>query len=85
MSGAIAPLPQYAFKVWFSVKKKHRDNFTFTLTSYLFNNPLSIRKNSVDSNKKIKLLRMMNWVHLEDVDTAHYVTFLTGYSPSGTQ
>jgi hypothetical protein len=28
MSGAIPPLPQYAFMVWCLVK--HRDNFTFT-------------------------------------------------------
>jgi hypothetical protein len=32
MSGTILPLPQYAFMAWCSVKKKHRDNFTFTLT-----------------------------------------------------
>jgi hypothetical protein len=25
---AITPLPQYAFMVWFLVKKRHRDNFT---------------------------------------------------------
>jgi hypothetical protein len=25
--------PQYAFVVWCSVKKKHRDNFTFTLSN----------------------------------------------------
>jgi hypothetical protein len=29
MHGAIPLLPQYAFMVWFSVKKKHRGNFTF--------------------------------------------------------
>jgi hypothetical protein len=29
MRGAIPPLPQYAFMVWYSVKKRHRDNFTF--------------------------------------------------------
>jgi hypothetical protein len=29
MSGAIPPLPKYAFMVWCLVK--HRDNFTFTL------------------------------------------------------
>jgi len=28
MSGAIPPLPQYAFNAWCSIKK-HRDNFTF--------------------------------------------------------
>jgi hypothetical protein len=33
MSGAITPLPQYAFMAWCLVK--HRDNFTFTLP-YLF-------------------------------------------------
>jgi hypothetical protein len=27
--GAIPPLPQYASMAWCSVKKKHRDNFTF--------------------------------------------------------
>jgi len=27
--GAILQLPQYAFIVWFSVNKKHRDKFTF--------------------------------------------------------
>jgi hypothetical protein len=31
MSGAIPPLPQYAFLAWCLVKK-HRDNFTFTFT-----------------------------------------------------
>jgi hypothetical protein len=31
MNGAIPPLPKYAFMAWCSVKKKHRDNFTFTL------------------------------------------------------
>jgi hypothetical protein len=30
MSGAILPVTQYAFMVWCSVKKKHRDNFAFT-------------------------------------------------------
>jgi hypothetical protein len=30
MSGAIPPLPQNALMAWCSVKKKHRDNFTFT-------------------------------------------------------
>jgi hypothetical protein len=30
MSGAIPPLPQYAFMAWCLVKK-HKDNFTFTL------------------------------------------------------
>jgi hypothetical protein len=30
MHGAIPPNPQYAFMPWCSVKKKHRDNFTFT-------------------------------------------------------
>jgi cation transport regulator ChaC len=30
MSGAIPPLPQYAFMAWCAVKKKHRDNFNFT-------------------------------------------------------
>jgi hypothetical protein len=33
MCGAIPPLPQYSFMAWFSIKEKHRDNFTF----YLFN------------------------------------------------
>jgi hypothetical protein len=32
MSGAIPPLPQYAFMAWCSVTKKHRDSFTFTFT-----------------------------------------------------
>jgi hypothetical protein len=31
MRGAILPLTQYAFPAWYSVKKKHRDNFTFTI------------------------------------------------------
>jgi hypothetical protein len=31
MSGAIPPLPQYAFVAWCLVK--HRDNFTFTFLS----------------------------------------------------
>jgi hypothetical protein len=30
MSGAIPPLPQYAFMAWCLAKKKHRDAFTFT-------------------------------------------------------
>jgi hypothetical protein len=30
MRGAIYPLPHYAFMTWCSVKKQHRDNFTFT-------------------------------------------------------
>jgi hypothetical protein len=30
MRGAIPSLSQYAFMAWYSVKKKHRDNFTFT-------------------------------------------------------
>jgi hypothetical protein len=34
MSGAIPPLPQYAFMAWCSVKKKHRDNFTFYLSMH---------------------------------------------------
>jgi len=32
MSGAIPPFPQYTFMAWCSVKKKYRDNFTFTFT-----------------------------------------------------
>jgi len=32
MSGAIPPLPQYAFMAWCWVKRKHSDNFTFYLT-----------------------------------------------------
>jgi hypothetical protein len=32
MSGAIHPLPQYAFMAWCLVK--HRDNFTFTFTHF---------------------------------------------------
>jgi hypothetical protein len=32
MSGAIPPIPQYAFMAWYLVKK-HRDNFTFTFTA----------------------------------------------------
>jgi hypothetical protein len=31
MLGAIPPLPQYAFMAWYSVKKEHRDNFTFAV------------------------------------------------------
>jgi hypothetical protein len=37
MSGAISLFPQYTFMAWYSVKKKHRDNFTFTLLSDTFN------------------------------------------------
>jgi hypothetical protein len=33
MREAIPPLPQYAPMVLCSVKKKHRDNFTFTFTT----------------------------------------------------
>jgi hypothetical protein len=29
MRGAIPPLPQYAVMAWCSIKRKHRDNFTF--------------------------------------------------------
>jgi hypothetical protein len=32
MRGAIPPLSQYALLAWFSDKKEHRDNFTFTFT-----------------------------------------------------
>jgi hypothetical protein len=32
MSGAIPPFPKYAFLAWCSAKKKHRVNFTFTIT-----------------------------------------------------
>jgi len=35
MSGVIPPLPQYAFMAWCSVKKKHGDNFTFTLLFWI--------------------------------------------------
>jgi hypothetical protein len=31
MHGATPPLPQYAFMAWCSVKKRHRDKFTFSL------------------------------------------------------
>jgi hypothetical protein len=34
MRGAIPPLPQYAFMAWCSVIK-HRDNCTFSFTSYI--------------------------------------------------
>jgi len=34
MSGAIPPLPQYAFIAWYLVK--HRDNFTFTFIETYF-------------------------------------------------
>jgi len=27
------PLPQYAFMTWYSVKEKHRDNFTFNFVA----------------------------------------------------
>jgi len=30
MSGVKPTFPQYALMAWFSVKKKQRDNFTFT-------------------------------------------------------
>jgi hypothetical protein len=32
MRGAVPPFPQYAFMEWFSVKKEHRDKFTFIFT-----------------------------------------------------
>jgi hypothetical protein len=35
MSEAIPPLPQYAFMAWCSVKRKHRENFTFNITYML--------------------------------------------------
>jgi hypothetical protein len=31
MSGAIPPIPQYAFMAWYA---KHRDNFNFTKRNY---------------------------------------------------
>jgi len=34
MRGATHPLPQYAFMAWCSVKKNHRNNFTFTFISF---------------------------------------------------
>jgi hypothetical protein len=34
MRGAIPPLPQYVFMVWWLVK--HRDNFTFTFISLYY-------------------------------------------------
>jgi hypothetical protein len=40
MSGAIIPLPQYAFMAWYSVKKKHRDKFTFTFYVFSYENTL---------------------------------------------
>jgi hypothetical protein len=30
MIGVISSLPKYAFMAWYSAKKKHRGNFTFT-------------------------------------------------------
>jgi hypothetical protein len=42
MSGAIHPLPQYAFMAW-CLFKKHRDNFTFYL--FILHNRLSAYKN----------------------------------------
>jgi hypothetical protein len=35
MRGATPPLPQYAFMAWCSVKKQHRDNFTFIINTCL--------------------------------------------------
>jgi hypothetical protein len=35
MCVAIPPLPQYATMVCCSIKKKHRENFTFTLLAIL--------------------------------------------------
>jgi hypothetical protein len=35
MHEAIPPLPQYDFMAWYSVKKKHRDNFTFASNKLL--------------------------------------------------
>jgi hypothetical protein len=32
MHGAILSFPQYAIMAWYLVKKKHRNNFTFTFT-----------------------------------------------------
>jgi hypothetical protein len=32
MLEAILPLPQYAFTAWCSVKKKHKNSFSFTFT-----------------------------------------------------
>jgi len=37
MRGAIPLLPEYAVKVWCSVKKTHRDNFAFTFTCHVAN------------------------------------------------
>jgi hypothetical protein len=59
MSGAIQPLPQYAFMAWCLVKK-HRDNFTFLQAIiFLWKNyiycyfvlPSKITKNMADQRK----------------------------------
>jgi hypothetical protein len=63
MHEAIPPLPQYAFMAWCSVKKDHRDNFTFYisrksktveiyvkvcgLTTWLFTVIFNIHKNAL--------------------------------------
>jgi len=44
MCGAIPPLPQYIFMAWFLVK--HRDNFTFALTTTTKIN-VGLRRNTV--------------------------------------
>jgi len=35
MRGAMSPHTQYAFMMWCSVKKQHRNHFTFTLRIYM--------------------------------------------------
>jgi hypothetical protein len=48
MSGAVPPIPQYAFIALYSVKKQHRDNFTFTtLAEYSNSKCTSERRRAV--------------------------------------
>jgi hypothetical protein len=59
MSGAIHPLPQYAFMAWCLVK--HRDNFTFTFFTILFAfvpslNPRNARYHSVQNLLSSRLI-----------------------------
>jgi hypothetical protein len=56
MSGAIHPLPQYAFMAWCLVKKKHRDNFTFFFTYYLRTDSVYVKLS--DENSQFRTVAM---------------------------
>jgi len=54
MHGALHPLPQIRlYGIVRSLKKKHRDNFTFTLPRNRLNYLLTLRANSHSANQEI--------------------------------